>query len=123
MKNNRHLNIYITSAIYTGFTFLCVFITLISLVVLYIFNPDKIPFGVLNSIVKLWEFVFLYFYFQYIICPTVIILFFTEKLIFKKNTQNKQENNPCLFIKLQYYLFLAAILIAIFINIIAVHMP
>ena len=123
MNNNKHSNIYITSAIYSGFTFLCIFITLISLVILHVFNPDKIPFGVLNSIVKLWAFVFVYFYFQYIICSIVIILFFAEKLIFKKNTQNKQENNPCLFIKLQHYLFLAAILSAIFINIIAVHMP
>ena len=123
MINNKNSNLYITSAIYSCFTFLCIFITLISLAILYIFNPDNVSFVILNAIIKLWAFVFMYFNFQYIICPIIIILFFIEKLGFKKNIQNKQEAKPCLYAKFQYYIFIMAIVFALFINKITIQMP
>ena len=123
MFTNKNSNVYITSAIYSCFTFLCIFITFLSLVILHVFNPDNIPFVFLNAIIKLWAFVFMYFHFQYIICPTVIFLFFLEKLTLKTNSQYNQETKPCLYIKFQHYIFITAIIFALFINKITTSMP
>lgn len=121
MVSDKNSHIYITSAIYTCVTCTSIILTVLSIFILNVINPNVISYKLLDYFQFFWSCVFVYFYFQYIILPTIIFLFFIEIILTKKFILRTQTYNQNGIFKIQHYFFLVTAMFSVLINISLIH--
>ena len=118
----EHSYLYKSTLIFVCFTALCITFILFNIFLSLFVKYDKLPFNFWNLDLFFIISIYLYFRFQYIICPIVILCFYTEKLIIGRYHKQKNATELNWLKKYQIMIFVLVIFIALFINILILHL-
>ena len=103
-------HIYITTTTYSFLTLLSFFTVFLAYIFMFLTYSKTLPLGITDIFLVILISLYLYFRFQFIICPVVISIFFAEKLITNLSANKRISGFNNLFSKYQF-LILAIIFV------------